>query len=200
MSRRTPFIVPFLLALSIVLTGCGGKASTATGTPGGGSQPETTAPAQPQSSPAGGAASAEPQCPASNAKNFAKTRFVLHSAEGFGAFHRYLYKPYKAGAFTKGSSGRLKTFLKAGAAALFIKRQVRLASEDVKANPTLCKVIAAPLAKVGDEISGAVTKLKGGDPSGIEDAQRSIDNIKRSAASNGVAVEEDANQSLTGTG
>ena len=198
MSRRTPLIVPLLLALSIVLTACGGKASTATGTPGGGVP--ATAPAQPQSNASDGAASAGSQCPASNAKNFAKTRFVLHTAEGFGAFHRYLYKPYKAGAFSKGSSGRIQTFLKAGAAALFIKRQVRLASEDVKANPTLCKAIAAPLAKVGDGISGAVTKLKGGDPSGIEDAQKSIDNIKSSAASSGVAVEEDANQSLTGTG
>ena len=202
MPRRTPSVVAVLLALSVLLTACGGKTGSTTGATGRGSQPQATAPAQPQSGTAGGAAAtgSGAQCPTSNAKNFAKTRFVLHTAEGFGAFHRYLYKPYKAGAFTKGSSGRIKTFLKAGAAALFIKRQIRLASEDVKANPTLCKLIAAPLAKVGDEIGGAVTKLKGGDPSGIEDAQKSIDNIKSSAASNGVAVKENVDQSLTGTG
>lgn len=194
MPRRTPPLVAVLIALSVLLTACGGK--TATGT---GPLPQVSAPAQPQSGTASVAAAAGAPCPDSNAKNFAKTRFVLHTAEGFGAFHRYLYKPYKAGSFTKGSSGRISAFVKAGAAALFIKRQVRLASENVKANPTLCRAIAAPLAKVGDEISGAVTKLKGGDASGIEDAQKSIENIKSAAASNGVVVKEDPNQSLTGT-
>lgn len=194
MSRRTPSIVAVLLAFSLLLTACGSKTSTSTGS--------VAAPTQGSTSTGNnaGTATTDPQCPSSNAKNFAKTRFVLHTAEGFGAFHRYLYKPYKAGAFSKGSSGRIKTFLKAGAAALFIKRQVRLASEDVKANPTLCKAIAAPLAKVGEQISGAVSKLKGGDPSGIEDANTSIDSIKNSAAGKGVAVQEDPNASLTSNG
>ncbi len=158
----------------------------------------------PQSQPSAGAgtaagtAAAAGQCPSSNAKNFAKTRFVLHTGEAFGAFHRYLYKPYQAGAFSKGSAGRLKTFLKAGAAALFLKRQVRLASEDVKANPTLCKIIAAPLVKVGDTISAAVSKLKGGDPSGIVAANTNITSIENSSASHGVAVKEDLNPNLNG--
>ena len=198
MPRRTPPLVAVLIALSVLLTACGGK--TATGTTGSGPLPPASAPAQPQSGTASVAATAGTQCPDSNAKNFAKTRFVLHTAEGFGAFHRYLYKPYKAGSFTRGSSGRISAFVKAGAAALFIKRQIRLASENIKANPTLCRAIAAPLAKVGDEISGAVTKLKGGDASGIEDAQKSIEKIKSAAASNGVVVKENPNQSLTGTG
>lgn len=207
MAGRTPPILAALLALSVVLAGCGGKNGTATGSTGGGSQPQATvaAPAQPQTSAGaaagatGGAAAAGTQCPASNAKSFAKTRFVLHTAEGFGAFHRYLYGPYRAGVFTK-PGGRIKAFVKAGAAALFIKRQVRLASEDVRANPTLCKLIAAPLAKVGDEISGAVTKLKGGDPSGIKDANTSIASIESAAASQGAAVKEDINPNLTSTG
>lgn len=194
MSRRTPSIVAVLLAFSLLLTACGSKTSTSTGSVAAPTQGSTS------TGNTAGTATTDPQCPSSNAKNFAKTRFVLHTAEGFGAFHRYLYKPYKAGAFSKGSSGRIKTFLKAGAAALFIKRQVRLASEDVKANPTLCKAIAAPLAKVGEQISGAVSKLKGGDPSGIEDANTSIDSIKNSAAGKGVAVQEDPNASLTSNG
>jgi len=36
-SRRTPQIVAVLLAVSSLLTGCGGKSSTATGSSGGGS-------------------------------------------------------------------------------------------------------------------------------------------------------------------
>ena len=206
MSRRTPPIVAVLLALSILLTACGGKSSSTTGTAAVGSQPQPTAaaPARPQPSVgatarAASGAAAGTQCPASNAKNFAKTKFVLHSGEGFGAFHRYLYAPYRAGVFTKPGS-RIKAFLKAGAAALFIKRQVRLASEDVKANPILCKLIAAPLAKVGDGISGAVTKLKGGDPSGIQDANTSIAGIESAAASKGDVVKEDVNPNLTSAG
>lgn len=207
MSRRTPPIVAVLLTLSVVLTACGGKSGTATGSAGSGSQPQVTAAAPAQSQPsagatagtASGAAAAGSQCPASNAKNFAKTRFLLHAGEGFGAFHRYLYGPYRAGVFTKPGS-RIQAFLKAGAAALFIKRQVRLASEDVKANPTLCKLVAAPLAKVGGDISGAVSKLKGGDPSGIKDANTSIAGIESAATSQGVAVKEDANPNLTSNG
>ena len=194
MSRRTPSIVAVLLAISLMLTACGSKTSSSTGSVAAPTQGSTSA------GTTAGAATTDPQCPSSNAKTFAKTRFVLHTAEGFGAFHRYLYKPYKAGAFSSGSSGRIKTFLKAGAAALFIKRQVRLASEDVKANPTLCKAIAAPLAKVGEQISGAVTKLKSGDPRGIEDVNTSIDNIKSSAAGNGVAVQENPNANLDSKG
>ena len=40
---------------------------------------------------------------------------------------------------------------------LFIKRQVRLATEDAKANPTLCKAITAPLAQIRDTLSGRWT-------------------------------------------
>jgi len=180
-SRRTPPIVAVLLAVSLLLTGCGGKSSTATGTSGSGGSSQSQASTAPQGQASTGTGAAGTQCPSSNTKNFAKSRFVLHTGEAFGAFHRYLYKPYQAGSFHKGSPGRLKAFVKAGAAALFIKRQVRLATEDVKANPTLCKAVAAPLAKVGDTISGAVSKLKGGDASGITDANTSIDGIKSSS-------------------
>jgi len=50
----------------------------------------------------------------------------------------------------------------------------------------------------GDTISGAVSKLKGGDASGITDANTSIASIKSSSASHGVAVTEDPNPNLNG--
>jgi hypothetical protein len=43
-------------------------------------------------------------------------------------------------------------------AALLVKREIRLASEDVKANPTLCKAIAAPLGKIGDTVGRRTTR------------------------------------------
>jgi len=54
------------------------------------------------------------------------------------------------------------------------------------------------LAKVGDTVGGTVSKLKGGDASGITAANTSIDGIKSSSASNGVAVKEDPNANLNG--
>src|SRR4030088_2328381 len=51
--------------------------------------------------------------------HFAKTKVVLHMGLAFGAFHRYIYKPLRAGAFKSGAAGRVKALLKAGAAALF---------------------------------------------------------------------------------
>jgi len=79
---------------------------------------------------------------------------------------------------------------------LFIKRQIRLASEDVKANPTLCRAIAAQLSNLGDSISGAVSKLKTGDTSGIEQANSSISSIASSSSKNGVTVKENENANL----
>jgi hypothetical protein len=197
-SRRTPLPVAVLLAMALLLTGCNGKSSNNTANPPAQSQTQAGTPTDQASAQASTAPTSGTDCPASNTKNFAKTRFVLHTAEGFGAFHRYLYKPFKAGAFAKGRSGRIKTFLKAGAAALFIKRQVRLASEDVKANPTLCNLIAAPLAKFGDTISGAVSKLKSGDTSGLEQANTDISGIESAAGSHGATIKENANANLNG--
>jgi len=54
---------------------------------------------------------------------------------GVRPFHRYLYTSPTGGHFKKGASGRITAFIKGGLAALFIKREVRLASQVVKANP-----------------------------------------------------------------
>ena len=124
---------------------------------------------------------------------------MLHSGLAFGAFHRYLYKPYKAGTFKKGAKGRITGFVKGGLAALFIKREVRLASEDVKANPTLCKAIAAPLKKIGDSVQASFDKLKKGDSSGIDDANSLISNVESSSSKGGVPIAENENADLTST-
>ncbi|MDQ2797162.1 MAG: hypothetical protein M3Y06_08360 [Actinomycetota bacterium] len=182
------FVLPDLLA-ALLLSGC--KASTAAG--GQSAGPSGGAPIT-STSTVGGAGSAG--CPTSNTTTFAKTKFVLHSGLAFGAFHRYIYKPLRAGQFRSGTHGRIGAFVKAGLAALFIKHEVRLAYEDAKANPTLCKVIAAPLQAVGDKISAAVTALKGGDTSGIGSLEQSVQDAKNKAASNGTAIQENPNAPL----
>jgi hypothetical protein len=183
-ARRTlTLTTAVLLAMVIALAGCGKSTTTDSGA------------ATPTSSSSVAGASAATTCPTSNTTAFAKTKFVLHTGLAFGTFHRYIYKPFKAGGFSKGAHGRIVAFVKAGATALFIKREIRLATEDVKANPTLCKAIAAPLGKLGDAISGAVTKLKGGDPSAITDANSQISDITSKSSSNGAPITERTDES-----
>jgi hypothetical protein len=185
-------VIPVIVTLVLAVGGCG-KSGTASG-PGSapGRNSSTTAAAAPTS---GG----EPTvaCPTSNTIAFAKTKFVTHTGEAFGVFHRYLYKPYRAGTFAGNSSkSRVLAFAKAGLAALFIKRQVRLATEDVKANPTLCRSIAAPLASIGDSITTAVDKLKSGDASGLTAANSAIAMVESRAGRAGDAVTEDPNAKI----
>ena len=100
MSRRTAPVLAVLLALSLLLTGCGASKTTATGT---GSSQSSSQPSEGASADSSGSAGSSGDCPTSNTKSFAKTKFVLHAGLAFGAFHRYLYKPYKNHAFSKGN-------------------------------------------------------------------------------------------------
>jgi len=142
------------------------------------------------------ASAAPTSCP-SEASGFAKTTFVAHAALGFGAFHRYIYKPYQAGAFRSGAPGRLAAFVKAGLAALFIKREVRLAFAAAQNSPTLCKVIVSPLRAVSETVQAAVSKLEQGDASGVGAVESAISQVKSQASSQGANIVEDANAPLS---
>ena len=135
-------------------------------------------------------------CPTSNTTSFAKTKFVLHLGLAFGAFHRYIYKPFRAGSFTKGAHGRIRAFIKAGLAAVFIEHEVRLAAGDVEANPTLCKAIAAPMRTIFSTVSGAVTGLRHGNSSAVQSAQTNLSSIESTSANQGVTINESANPSI----
>lgn len=185
--RAIRLLLVGLIPLLVLVGACGGSAGT-----------DTDIPADPTGTSAD-AQQIDESCPASNTTSFAKTKFVLHAGLAFGAFHRYLYKPYQAGTFKKGANGRISAFIKGGLSALFIKREIRLASGDVKANPTLCKAIAAPLGKLGDSVSAAFDKLKGGDASGITDANTAISSIEATSQKDGAAITEDENADISST-
>jgi hypothetical protein len=197
MNRATRVLLVMLLPI-LVVTGCGPKSSSSAAGSASSGASATALPADPSQS-ASDAAPIDTSCPTSNTKSFAKTKFVLHSGLAFGAFHRYLWKPYKANTFQKGSKGRIGAFVKGGLAALFIKREVRLASEDVKANPTLCKAIAAPLGQIGNSVQSAFDKLKGGDASGLTNVNNSISSVEGSSSKDGAPITEDENANLTST-
>ena len=180
----------------LVLAGCGPVSSTSSAPPAGATS-SAVASGPPTSS--SDAAPIDSTCPATSTTSFAKTKFLLHAGLAFGAFHRYLWKPYRAGTFGKGASGRVTAFVKGGLAALFVKREVRLASEDVKADPTLCRAIAAPLASIGNDVQGAVERLKGGDAGGLSTVDSSITSAEGAAAKGGAPVVEDDDPDLAAT-
>lgn len=191
-------LIPVMLSLALLAGGCNKSATSTAGAP----QPTTavtastgTAGDQPL---AGASASTDASsCPTSNTTPFAKSKFLLHTGLAFGAFHRYLYKPFRAGTFTSGGAGhRVLVFAKAGAAALFIKREVRLSIEDVKASPILCKTLAAPLSSLSDTVGSAVSKLKSGDTSPLTDVNSQIATIEGQAGKAGTSITEDPNATI----
>ncbi len=183
-------LVLLLIPVVVLVGGCKSSSTTAS------SNANQSIPAD----PAGTAADAQQEdtsCPATNTTAFAKTKFVAHTGLAFGTFHRWIYKPAKAGTFSKGAKGRITAFVKGGLAALFIKREVRLALADAKANPTLCKSISAPLGKLGDTVQSAFDKLKGGDSSGVDGLNTLIGQTENTSKSDGVPITENENGDLT---
>src|SRR5437879_4112962 len=55
--------------------------------------------------------------------HFAKTKFVFHAGLAFGAFHRYIYKPFRNGAFGRPFSHKL-ALIKAAVASLFVYHEL----------------------------------------------------------------------------
>ncbi len=121
--------------------------------------------------------------------HFAKTKFVLHGALAYGAFHRYIYKPYRAGAFRQGAEGRRTAMIKAGAAGLFVATQLRAMRQDALSDDTL-RPIANKIGALIPAVALLSTALKGGnlDPTGLTNASGSFDGIVSAAQSAGVNI------------
>ena len=193
--RNAKMLLLTLFMGVLVLAGCG-KSSTATGN----SVPSSSAGAGVAAAGGGGSAATPgtggaATCPASNTTNFAKSKFVLHVGLAAGTFHRYLYKPFKAGTFHKGASGRVSGLIKGGATALFDEHEIRLAIVDVKASPALCKVLIAPLSAAADKFGAMKSKLTGGDTSSLDNANSNLSSISSTSAKDGAPITERTDQS-----
>jgi hypothetical protein len=183
MKRSLVLVLPLLLAV-LLAAGCS-SSSPSRATSGG---PSASATATTSALPT--------SCP-TEASNFAKTKFVTHAALGFGAFHRYIYKPYRAGTFRSGAHGRITAFVKAGLAALFIKREIRLAGEAAQNSPALCRRILTPLRTVSETVQTAVSNLKHGDTSGVGAIESAVSQVESRSGSQGASITENANPSLS---
>ena len=130
-------------------------------------------------------------CSASGTHILSKTRFLLHAGIGFGAFHRYIYKPLKTGGFSAGSRGRTKAFLKAAGSVALIIHELKQAKKFAESDPTLCK-LAAPLDDLNTKITGLGSKLKDGSAStaDLDSANNAISQISSQSASTGATINE----------
>jgi hypothetical protein len=156
-SRRTIATVALIAVVAVLgLSACGSKSST---TSNGTTSSQVSAP---------------------------KTKFLLHSGLAFGAFHHFIYKPYKAGNLTGGGFLKHKLALaKAGLAGLFAYHEVKLALVDAQSSPLLSRLVS-PLTALAAKLQSLGTGLKGGsvDTSGIESAntQAAVTSSAASAA------------------
>jgi hypothetical protein len=128
--------------------------------------------------------------------HFAKTKFLLHAGLAFGAFHRYIYKPFRAGGFTPVSSHKL-AIVKAGAAGLFAYHEIKIALVDAQSSPTLSKLVS-PLTALESKMSSLGSGLKSGklDGSAISNANSSVSSIGSQSASSGASIKDLATPSL----
>jgi len=194
--RGSKLVVLTVVLGALVLVGCGKSTATSAGSGAGvtSSVPAAGAAGGAGTSGSGATASAG-GCPTSNTKSFAKSKFVLHVGLAAGTFHRYLYKPFKAGTFHKGASGRISGLVKGGATALFDEHEIRQAITDVKANPTLCKVLIAPLSEVADKFTAMKSKVPAGDTTSLDTVNSSLSSISSTSAKDGAPITERTDQS-----
>ena len=107
-----------------------------------------------------GSASAA-SCAKAGTRKIPKTRLLADLGLTYGAFHRYLYKPYKAGAFHQGASGRTKAIIKAGLASAAIVKLLSNAGQNAAADPTLCKFVPN-IDTIKGSLTNLTSKIKGG--------------------------------------
>ena len=129
---------------------------------------------------------------------FAKTKFVLHAALAFGAFHRWIYKPARAGTLRHPFSHPL-TAAKAALAGAFVYHELKLALAAARASPTLSKLVA-PITSLQDKLRTLAASVKSGgtSPADVTGLDSAISSIKDQAASAGQPITEQVPASPSG--
>ncbi len=164
---RTQVLMIGIVLLGLVSTvGCGPTSSSSA--PGSTSTSASAAPAAP--------------CQQVGSTNFDKTKFVLHAGLAFGAFHHFIYAPYRAGRLHG-----VGALAKAGLAGLFTVHELKLAKADAESSPTLCH-LAAPFDKASAAISSSSSQIKSGKASSqdIEGLNNDVNAVQSGAKADGV--------------
>lgn len=179
-------ILILILGSVILLSG-----ATACGSSSKSPSPPAAAQASSSASPSTGT------CAEAGTRKIPKTRLLADLGLTYGAFHRYLYKPYEAGAFHKGAHGRTKAIIKAGLASAAIVKLLSNASKNAAADPTLCKYVPN-IDNIKSGLTGLADKIKGGTASSsdVSNLSGQFNQLK-----NGTGfTSSDSNSSLPGLG
>ena len=154
-------VLPLLIVAAIGLGGCGGSSSSGSGS----TNPPTHV-------------------------HFAKTKFLLHAGLAFGAFHRYIYKPFRSGGFTPASTHKL-AIVKAGGAALFVYHELKIALVDARSSPVLSKLVS-PLTAVETKLNSLRAGLHGGklDGAAINQANSQLTGVGSQSAHSGATIHD----------
>lgn len=121
-----------------------------------------------------------------------RSKFETHAGLAFGIFRRYVYKPFRAGAFNGPTQGKL-AFEKAAAASLSAFHEVTLAKLAAQRS-TVLRELYAPMAELQLTLSSLANRLKRNHPdrADIEATNGTIASILKSASSSGVKIAESA--------
>ena len=160
------------------------------------SSTQAAPPASQTVSSAGSQTATPASCASVGTRKIPKTRLLADLALTYGAFHRYLYKPFKAGAFRKGADGRIKAIIKAALASAAILKLLSNAEKNAEADPALCKFVPT-IGNVKASLSSLASKIRGGSAtSGDADSTSSLfDQLK-----NGTGFTPPPASSLPGLG
>jgi hypothetical protein len=187
---RLALLVALVALCAFALVGCGSSSSSSSTQASSSAQTAASATTQTGTATTG-------------QSHLATAKFLLHSGLAFGAFHRWIYKPYKAGNFTGGNLSKHKAAAaKAALAALFAYHEVKLAVEAGKSSPTVSKLLA-PLTALQSKLQAVRSGLKSGtiDPAAITSANADIGNVSSAASAAGQSIKEQvpsAGQLLSG--
>jgi hypothetical protein len=157
-----------IAAITLVLAGCGDKTKEVTTTNSSGETVTQTVPDV----------------------HFAKTKFVLHGGLAYGAFHRYIYKPYKAGSFKKGGPKHKRSIAKAVAATAFIVHELKEMNRAALSDDDL-RPVAQKIGNILPSLTSLAAALRGGNLGTLDAIKRGFDGIVGDAKAAGVTVPRD---------
>ncbi|MFD3871277.1 hypothetical protein [Streptomyces sp. NPDC058623] len=194
--RRTLTAVILSCALLGGATACGGSSGDSARQPelssAAAAELAVLAAAEPAAAEADelAAATPTPTTPAEKQK-FAKTRFVANAGLAAGATYQWIIKPYQAGKFKKGASGRTFALIKAGLAGAFAYNRLKAAVDNAKGDPLLSKAMG-PLTAGIESLKGLGTKLRKGQAgdADISSFQDVINGVKNAGQSAGAPVKD----------
>ncbi len=165
---RLAALLCVLGAFSLAVVGCGSSSSSSSGT----------------------ASASATTTNGGSSISHTKAKFVLHAGLAFGAFHRWIYKPLKAGDLAHPLSHKF-TIVKAALAAGFVVHELKLALTDAQADKTLSK-FTTPLTELQNKLSGAGSAIRSGNvsTSQFDSANSLIDSVRSQASAAGQPIAE----------